>query len=95
MSWRVAILPFMEYNSLYQQYRQNEPWDSPHNVALVKQMPIEFVSPSDGQAGEGETSYVMITGENTIGGMPASSGVRSSEITSGSSKTILCWRSTD
>lgn len=89
VSWRVAILPFMEYNSLYQQYRQNEPWDSPHNMALVKQMPKEFLCPSDSQAGEGETSYVMITGKNTIGGTPGSSGVSPSEIRNGASSTIL------
>jgi hypothetical protein len=30
LSWRVQILPFLEQGELYQKFRQNEPWDSPH-----------------------------------------------------------------
>ena len=29
-SWRVLILPYLERKGLYDQYRFNEPWDSPH-----------------------------------------------------------------
>ncbi len=89
MSWRVAILPFIEQDFLYKQYRQDEPWNSPNNLAIAKQMPREFLCPSDSEAGAGETSYVMITGENTIGGTPDSSGVSPRQITDGTSNTIL------
>jgi len=89
VSWRIAILPFIERDNLYKQYRQDEPWDSPHNLAIAKQMPREFLCPSDTGAGEGETSYVMITGENTIGGTPDSSGVTPRQITDGTSNTIM------
>ena len=34
MSWRVAILPFMEHNDLYRQYDPKQSWDSPKNLAL-------------------------------------------------------------
>ena len=30
-SWRVTILPFVEQRALYEQYRQDEPWDSENN----------------------------------------------------------------
>jgi len=39
LSWRVAILPFIEQGPLAQQFRTDEPWDSPHNLKLLPQMP--------------------------------------------------------
>jgi hypothetical protein len=32
LSWRVAILPYLEEEQLYKQFHQDEPWDSPHNI---------------------------------------------------------------
>ena len=29
LSWRVAILPFIEQEALYKQFKLDEPWDSP------------------------------------------------------------------
>ena len=34
LSWRVAILPFIEEMNLYDQFRLDEPWDSEHNIKL-------------------------------------------------------------
>ena len=45
LSWRVQLLPFLGYDDLYRQFNLDEAWDSPHNLALVDQMPIEFQSP--------------------------------------------------
>jgi RNA polymerase sigma factor (sigma-70 family) len=39
LSWRVAILPFLEEDSLYKQFKLDEPWDSEHNLKLLPQMP--------------------------------------------------------
>ncbi len=39
LSWRVAILPFIEQDPLYRQFKQDEPWDSPHNSKLLDKMP--------------------------------------------------------
>src|SRR5262249_52037192 len=39
LSWRVALLPFLEQGNLYQQFKLNEPWDSPHNRTLLTRMP--------------------------------------------------------
>lgn len=44
LSWRVHILPYLGYNDLYQQFRLNEPWNSPHNIQLLDKMPEEFRS---------------------------------------------------
>ena len=35
-SWRVLILPFMDYGGLYDQIRLDEPWDSPHNAKTAE-----------------------------------------------------------
>jgi hypothetical protein len=39
LSWRVAILPYIEQNQLYQQFKLDEPWDSEHNKKLLDKMP--------------------------------------------------------
>lgn len=39
LSWRVAILPFIEQENLYKQFRLDQPWDSEHNLKLLAQMP--------------------------------------------------------
>lgn len=39
LSWRVHILPQMGEQALYNQFRLDEPWDSPANRALLSRMP--------------------------------------------------------
>lgn len=39
LSWRVLILPYVEEESLYKEFRLDEPWDSPHNLRLLPRMP--------------------------------------------------------
>ncbi|MCA9015791.1 MAG: DUF1559 domain-containing protein, partial [Planctomycetaceae bacterium] len=34
-SWRVALLPFLEQQALYDEYDRNEPWDSEHNKKVL------------------------------------------------------------
>ena len=46
LSWRVAILPFIEQQALYEQFHLDEPWDSEHNLKLIDQMPATFTDPS-------------------------------------------------
>lgn len=45
-SWRVALLPHLGQEALYQQYRFDEPWDSEHNQTLLSKMPQVYQSPS-------------------------------------------------
>ncbi len=61
-SWRVLILPYLGEQALYQQYRFDEPWDSPANLDVARQMPPVFHCPDDWQAGPSDTSYAMIVG---------------------------------
>src|SRR5579884_1999159 len=45
LSWRVLILPFIEQEELYNQFRLNEPLNSPHNLRLLEKMPATFAPP--------------------------------------------------
>jgi hypothetical protein len=57
LSWRVALLPYLGYESLYKQFHLNEPWDSPHNIQLLSSMPSIYRN-STGVIKEGETTFV-------------------------------------
>ena len=42
LGWRVLILPYFgeeQYAQLYKEFKLDEPWDSPHNKALLPRMP--------------------------------------------------------
>lgn len=60
LSWRVALLPFLDADSLYKQFKLDEPWDSEHNKALIAKMPPTFASPAlgDERRAKGLTSYL-------------------------------------
>lgn len=51
LSWRVAILPYMEQDALYKRFKLDEPWDSPNNLPLLQEMPKAFQPPADPQPG--------------------------------------------
>jgi hypothetical protein len=44
-SWRVLLLPYIEKDALYQEFHLYEPWDSPHNIALLPRMPPTYLAP--------------------------------------------------
>ena len=46
LSWRVHLLPYIEQDMLYRQFKLDEPWDSPHNRPLLQQMPAVYHIPS-------------------------------------------------
>lgn len=46
LSWRVLILPYLEGQELYKEFRLHEPWDSPHNLALLPRMPSNYAGPA-------------------------------------------------
>ncbi|MBP90894.1 MAG: hypothetical protein CMJ64_29985 [Planctomycetaceae bacterium] len=55
-SWRVTLLPWLEQQALYDEYRQDEPWDSENNQRVLAKMPDVFRCPMD-TAGSTATSY--------------------------------------
>jgi hypothetical protein len=43
LSWRVAVLPFLNESELYKQFKLDEPWDGETNKKLVRRMPKVFL----------------------------------------------------
>jgi Protein of unknown function (DUF1559) len=87
LSWRVAILPFIEQLPLYEQFKLDEPWDSDHNKKLIAQMPSTYVVPA-APAAPGQTHYRVFVGNGAVFEM--NRGRRMAEISDGLSNTILC-----
>lgn len=86
LSWRVYLLPYLEQQALYQEFRLDEPWDSEHNRKLVERMPEVFKSPNVA-APAGHTAFLVPTGEGlTFGGRE---GLRLKDVTDGLSNTLL------
>jgi hypothetical protein len=67
LSWRVAILPYIEQDALYRQFKLDEPWDGPNNIRLLPMMPHTFAHPGDADATvrRGQTHYRVFTGPST------------------------------
>ena len=72
LSWRVAILPFLGADAakLSAEFRQGEPWDSPHNMALVTRMPAAFEGFAH-KRGQPLTPYQVFAGAGTAFDGPA------------------------
>lgn len=60
LSWRVALLPYIEEASRFGQFALDEPWDSPHNIKMLAAMPSKYESPRK-NGKPGETFYQVFT----------------------------------
>ena len=88
LSWRVAILPYLEQGALYDQFKLDEPWDSPNNKPLLAMMPKTYASPG-GRSGTpaDHTLYQVLRGEGGI--FEPNQAAKISEIADGTSNTIF------
>jgi prepilin-type processing-associated H-X9-DG protein len=95
LSWRVALLPYLEQGELYKQFKFDEPWDSEHNKRLVSKMPAVFANAEAPPSNEpGLTHYQVFVG----GGAPFrfdARGIRVVDVTDGTSNTIMIATATD
>lgn len=94
LSWRVHILPFLDRQDLYNQFKLDEPWDSPNNKALIPQMPEYFQHPQlQPDLPEGYTVFHMPTSpagsETPAMLVQGEQGITFGELSDGSSNTIL------
>ena len=86
LSWRVLILPYLEEEDLYRQFKLDEPWDSEHNKKLLDKMPSVYRSPG-GKADAGKTNYLGVRGDKAF--FTGKEGTKIREITDGTSRTIM------
>jgi prepilin-type processing-associated H-X9-DG protein len=84
LSWRVAILPYIEQQGLYEQFHLDEPWDSEHNKALIDKIPPIYRAPS-AKTKATSSCYYALTGPDAIF---KEDGTKIQEITDGTSNTI-------
>jgi hypothetical protein len=66
-SWRMFILPYMDYRLMQTAYDFNEPWDGPKNKQVAATSLPSFICPSDHASWKSvaaRTSYVAVVGPN-------------------------------
>lgn len=90
LSWRVHILPFIGHNELYQEFKLDEAWDSPHNIKLLAKMPAIYLPTAEinptGEIKPYHTTFVAPIGKKTVFGQNEPMQFRN--ITDGTSNTI-------
>ncbi|MBN1854048.1 MAG: DUF1559 domain-containing protein, partial [Pirellulales bacterium] len=85
-SWRVAILPYLGAQEIYDQYKFDEPWDGPNNIKLLDKMPAIYRHPKDNSQST-NTSYFVLTGPETV--FSSKEGVKLREVLDGTHFTLL------
>ena len=71
LSWRVALLPYLDELALYKELKLDEPWDSEHNKKLLTKMPKVFEAPGT-IVGNGKTYLRSFSGpQGFLSGPPA------------------------
>jgi len=88
LSWRVAILPFIEQDVLYREFKLDEPWDSQHNKKLLARMPSLYQGSDPKLNAAGKTAYLLPAGKGTLS-PPDGAKQTLQAITDGTSNTIL------
>ena len=86
LSWRVAILPYLEQDAVYKQFKLDEPWDSDHNKKISAVKLKVFMDPRLPN-NTGNTHYKLFVGKETPFNWLKSSGI--ANISDGTSNTIM------
>jgi hypothetical protein len=89
LSWRVLILPYIGQETLFKEFKLDEPWDSAHNKKLLVKMPKVYALPGKARPGETETFYRVFVGNDA--GFDWIQGARfPADFPDGTSNTIMC-----
>ena len=93
LSWRVHVLPFIEEQALFQQFRLDEPWDSEHNKKLIGKMPAIYRTPGSNVHQKHMTNYLAIRGKDTV--FPPGAKTSMAHLRDGTSKTAMVLEVSD
>lgn len=86
LSWRVAILPYMDLEFLHAQFKLDEPWDGPNNRKLLAFMPGVFrAAVQDAKATD--TFVQAVSGRGAV--FDPQAKVRIVDIADGSVNTLM------
>lgn len=86
LSWRVALLPYLGEQQLYNRFRLRESWDSPRNRGLLGRMPRVYDAGGTTPE-EGHTIYRVFVGADAL--FEDCRGVGLGEIPDGVGNTLM------
>lgn len=86
-SWRVLILPYLGYQTLYNKYDMDSSWDSNENQMMVFEMPAEYRSPAAVNVSGVESHYFLLTGPGTL--FPKAGPLGPTDVVDSPAKTLL------
>ena len=86
----MAILPYIEQNDLYQQFKLDEPWDSDHNKKLIEKIPKIYMPLNGVKTEKGNTFYQIFVGREAM-----QPGMTLLSFTDGASNTLMIAESGD
>lgn len=94
-SWRVLLLPFLNEEQLYREYRWDEPWNGPHNKTLAARLPAVYGCPAFDGVRTGKTTYLAVVGPAAA--WPEYVGLSQKKFYDGISNTIqiIDWGDSD
>jgi hypothetical protein len=87
LSWRVALLPYLNEEVLYRQFNLKEPWDGPTNSKLLAKMPRVYRLPGDSKTPTDHTVFQVFTGPRTM--FQPNQPIRIADISDGTSNTLM------
>lgn len=105
LSWRVAMLPYLEQDQLYKQFKLDEPWDGEHNKKLIEKMPKTYLHPFAKNVPANHTLYqvfyskqgakpaaaIMETGKITLGMLTVQDGTSNTFIVTDAAAEAVPW----
>lgn len=94
LSWRVHILPFIEHEQLYKEFKLDEPWDSDNNKKLIAKMPKVFEMAGIETKEKGQTYFQAFVGKKGDAIRPLMvegelKGINFTAITDGTANTFM------
>jgi hypothetical protein len=87
LSWRVALLAHGDQKALYEKFHLDERWDSPHNKALLDQIPEVYTPVIKKDEPKGSTYYQVFFGPGAV--FDGDVGTEFTAVRDGTSNTLM------